>query len=384
VEPGLVEADVDPLIRIGTSGWSYPSWVGPFYPTGTPASRLLGAYAASFWAVEAHSTFRRLPTAAAVERWAAAVPPGFRFAPKAHAGITHRRDPEGLAERVEAFYRALAPLGDRLGPVLYVLPHRRPDLARLDALLGALGGRSGAVFELGPAWRVEPVLDRLAAAGASLALVDRDDDPALDRTFSGPLAYARLRREGYGDGDLAGWATRLVAETEGGRRPVFAFLKHDEEGYGPRYARALVGHVDEVMVTALLGRAPQGAFEVAVRRPDGRPLVIRNQPLLDDGTPMPTRYWLVDEDLRRAVSGLEAAGGVRAAEAAVDPEALRQAHARYAAERDAALPAGHTGPRPSGGVGGTRVGVKCLHAHLAWHLAGGDDPVGRWVEGQLR
>jgi hypothetical protein len=136
-------------------------------------------------------------------------------------------------------------------------------------------------------------------------------------------------------------------------------------------------------VTALLGRPPQGDFEVVVRRPDGGPVVIRNAPLLGDGTPMPTRYWLVDDDLRRTVSTLEADGGVRAAEAAVDPAAVAAAHARYAAERDAALPPGHTGPRPSGGVAGTRKGVKCLHAHYAWHLAGGDDPVGRWVADRL-
>jgi hypothetical protein len=74
---------------------------------------------------------------------------------------------------------------------------------------------------------------------------------------------------------------------------------------------------------------------------------------------------------------------VRAAAAAVDPVDLAEAHARYAAERDAALPPGHAGPRPSGGVGGTRQGVKCLHAHLAWHLAGGNDPVGRWVQERL-
>jgi len=83
------------------------------------------------------------------------------------------------------------------------------------------------------------------------------------------------------------------------------------------------------------------------------------------------------------VSHLEAAGGVRAAEAAVDPAEVAAAHARYAAERDAALPPGHAGPRPSGGVAGTRKGVKCLHAHYAWHLAGGDDPIGRWVEEHL-
>ena len=64
-------------------------------------------------------------------------------------------------------------------------------------------------------------------------------------------------------------------------------------------------------------------------------------------------------------------------------DAIADAHDRYAAERDAALPDDWTGPRPSGGVGGTRRGVKCLHAHYAWHLAGGDDPVGRWVGEQL-
>jgi hypothetical protein len=145
-------------------------------------------------------------------------------------------------------------------------------------------------------------------------------------------------------------------------------------------------HLDEgdrAEVERLLGRPPRGAFAVVVRHGDGSPLVIRNAPLLDDGTPMPTRYWLVGEPERTLVGRLEAAGGVDAAEAAVDQAELARAHARYAAERDAALPPGHAGPVPSGGVGGTRLGVKCLHAHYAWFLAGGDDPVGRWVAEQL-
>lgn len=140
---------------------------------------------------------------------------------------------------------------------------------------------------------------------------------------------------------------------------------------------------DTDVLARLLGRTPRAAFEVAVRGPEGAPLVIRNAPLLDDGTPMPTRYWLVDPVVRARVARLESAGGVRAAEAAIDPAGLERAHAAYAAERDAALPAGHVGPRPHGGVGGTRVGVKCLHAHYAYHLAGGNDPVGRWVAEEL-
>ncbi len=136
-------------------------------------------------------------------------------------------------------------------------------------------------------------------------------------------------------------------------------------------------------VRALLGRAPQGAFDVAVRADDGSPVVIRNAPLLDDGTPMPTRYWLVGERERVVVGRLESEGGVKRAEAEVDPDELAEAHRRYALERDAEIPDGHTGPRPSGGIGGTRRGVKCLHAHYAWHLVGGDDPVGRWVADHL-
>lgn len=112
-------------------------------------------------------------------------------------------------------------------------------------------------------------------------------------------------------------------------------------------------------------------------------MVIRNAAFLDDGTPLPTRYWLVDPELIRSISRLEAGGGVRAAQAAVDPDRLAAAHQRYGAERDSTIAPDHDGPRPFGGVGGTRAGVKCLHAHYAYTLAGGDDPVGDWVAEQL-
>jgi hypothetical protein len=140
---------------------------------------------------------------------------------------------------------------------------------------------------------------------------------------------------------------------------------------------------DVELVEALLGRRPRGDIDVVARDATGAPIVIRNPPILDDDIPMPTRYWLVGAVERRAVAELESHGGVRRAEAAVDATELATAHATYAAERDAAIPRGYDGPRPFGGVGGTRNGVKCLHAHYAWFLAGGDDPVGRWVQEQI-
>ena len=94
---------------------------------------------------------------------------------------------------------------------------------------------------------------------------------------------------------------------------------------------------DVARVTELLGRAPAGPFEVVVRADDGTPAVLANAPFLDDGTPMPTRYWLCDPVLREAVSRLESTGGVRAAESEVRADRLAEAHARYAAERDALI-----------------------------------------------
>ncbi len=141
---------------------------------------------------------------------------------------------------------------------------------------------------------------------------------------------------------------------------------------------------DREIVAGYLGRPLMSDAEVVVRRRDtATPVVIRNAPFTADGTPMPTLYWLVDPVWRTAVSRLESAGGVKHADAAIDPEAVARAHASYAAERDAFVPVDWTGPRPSAGVGGTRQGVKCLHAHVAHVLAGGDDAVGRWVLAQL-
>ena len=151
----------------------------------------------------------------------------------------------------------------------------------------------------------------------------------------------------------------------------------------PEDEAARTAEADVAAVALLLGRDPGGVFAVVVRDEEGGPMVIANEPFLRDGTPMPTRYWLVDPQLRVRVGQLEAGGGVREAAAQVDVTDLADAHRRYAAERDALIPADWNGPRPSGGVGGTRQGVKCLHAHVAWWLAGGEDPVGVWVAQRL-
>lgn len=140
---------------------------------------------------------------------------------------------------------------------------------------------------------------------------------------------------------------------------------------------------DIVDVTELIGRTPQGDFRVVLRSKSGKPVVVMNAPLLDDGTPMPTLYWLVGAEEVYAVSQLEADGSVDRVEALLGLDAIDEIHRAYAESRDALIPSTHEGHRPSGGVGGTRRGVKCLHAHFAHWLAGGNDAVGAWVAQQL-
>ena len=135
---------------------------------------------------------------------------------------------------------------------------------------------------------------------------------------------------------------------------------------------------DVLQVEELLGRTLSGRCAVVVRRLDGSPVVIENEPHMRDGTPMPTLFWLIDPELHDEVSRIEGSGGVHRFEDLVDPERLIRTHATYEQRRKEAT-VKSDGAQPSGGVGGTRIGIKCLHAHLANFLVGSPDPVGKLV-----
>ncbi len=142
---------------------------------------------------------------------------------------------------------------------------------------------------------------------------------------------------------------------------------------------------DREIVRAQIGRPTRAPVTVARRCRLGLPVVVVVPPLLDDGTPFPTRHWLACPLACRRVSRLEAGGAVREAEARLSTDEdlaarVRAAHASYAAERDAAVPP-DAPRRPTGGVAGAATGVKCMHAHYAHHAAGGDNLLGAEVAG---
>ena len=141
--------------------------------------------------------------------------------------------------------------------------------------------------------------------------------------------------------------------------------------------------VDTDVIAAQIGRPLRARSDVVARCPLGLPVVVTVPPLLDDGTPFPTRFWLTCPLAVRRVARLESAGAIQEMEARVDsdPEfaaALEEAHERYRRDRDELVPSGAV-HRPTGGVAGAARGVKCLHAHHADHAAGNLNPVGALV-----
>ena len=133
-------------------------------------------------------------------------------------------------------------------------------------------------------------------------------------------------------------------------------------------------------VAEQLGREPTIPFTVVARCPGGHALVTRNRPFDDEGSPFPTLFWLTCPQAVRAVSRVESGGAIAELNERIRTDsdlafAVEHAHAEYARER------ARDDPRAQafGGVGGTRTGIKCLHAHYANHLAGGDDVLGAWV-----
>jgi uncharacterized protein YecE (DUF72 family) len=198
-------------VRVGTSGWSYPSWRPGFYPAGTDPASFLRFYAERFPTVELNTTGYRLPAEDQFLRWAEQVPDGFEFAPKL---------PGHRLRALDEFAQRAGALGDRLGPVRVSLKNARDD-GVLELMLGSLDPALRLAFDLEhPSW--SGVEERLGLAGA--VRVNDLDHPA-------PFRY--LRRREPPDEDFA---ARIRAASE----PVYVYFRHDDEPDAPAHAAKLL------------------------------------------------------------------------------------------------------------------------------------------------
>ena len=220
---------------VGTSGFSYKGWKGPFYPEKLANKDMLNYYGSQLPAVEINNTFYRVPKQEVFENWAAQVPESFRFSVKASRRITHFKRLNDTDEVLDYFLSGAVVLGERLGVLLFQLPPNfKADLERLKSFLGTLPRDVRAAFEFRHAsWRDQAVHDALRDHGTALVIADTDDeDAAIVSTAS--WGYLRLRKTDYTDQQTAAWAKKVTAQDWD---DAFVFFKHEDAGVGPLMAK---------------------------------------------------------------------------------------------------------------------------------------------------
>jgi len=233
-------------VHVGCSGWNYRDWRERFYPKGTPASRWLEHYARVFDTVEVNSTFYRLASETAVEKWVQQTPAGFIFSLKASRYLTHMRRLRDMERGVRRFYAPLTPLveADKLGPILWQLPEtfRRDDDALGQALEHLPRGRHCFEFRH-PSWFEEEVFELLRERQVALVIGDHPERPfqSYEITAGWTLIrfhYGRRGRNGnYSASELETWKRRIASWRS--RTEVFAYFNNDWRGFAPRNARWL-------------------------------------------------------------------------------------------------------------------------------------------------
>jgi uncharacterized protein YecE (DUF72 family) len=231
--------------HIGTSGWHYPHWQGPFYPRELAPAAWLDYYAKYFATVEINSSFYRLPSRAAVRAWRQATPPGFTFAIKASRYITHMKKLRAPRTSLHAFLTVAQALGNKCGPLLFQLPpHWRCNPERLAAFLRALPKNRECAFELrDPSWHNPEIYALLRRYNAAFCIYDLAGYESSHR-LTADFAYIRLHGPSawayagcYSPDALAQWAQRIRAWRK--LRRVYVYFDNDEAAYATRNALEL-------------------------------------------------------------------------------------------------------------------------------------------------
>jgi len=237
-------------IHIGTSGWSYGHWRGPFYPPGLPEREWLAYYVERLHSVEINNTFYRLPTVTTLHDWREAVAEDFIFSVKASQFITHMKKLKEPEVTLTQFFERIEVLTPKLGPILFQLPpHWRLDLERLRHFLAALPTAHRYAFEFrDPSWWVSAVYDLLARHDATFCCYELAGMQS-PRPVTSDIMYVRLHGPDgayqgcYDRVALAGWIELFTLWVAQGRQ-VYCYFDNDQHGYAALNAmqmQAMIG-----------------------------------------------------------------------------------------------------------------------------------------------
>src|SRR5438552_6005311 len=213
------------MLFAGTSGFSYSTWKGKFYPATLPGSKMLAYYAQKLNGLELNGSFYRTPPESTLLHWALDTPPAFRFCMKANRGLTYSAETFDRVGLAKIFTERISVLGDRLGPVLLQFPPtRQKNLALLDSLLAALGRPAAAEFRH-ESWFDDETYAVIRRHGGALVVTDEAKWPRAPLVDLGPVAYFRLRR-GYSAASLRPWVDE-VRSAVATHDEVHVYFKHD-------------------------------------------------------------------------------------------------------------------------------------------------------------
>ncbi len=215
----------EPTLYTGTSGFSYATWKGKFYPPALAGARMLDYYAQKLTGVELNGSFYRTPPESTLLKWAGDRPPGFRFCMKANRGLTYSAEGFDRVGLASIFTGRIAVLGERLGPVLLQFPPaRQQNILLLDSLLSALGRPAAAEFRH-ESWFDEETYRVIREHGGALVVTDEAKWPRAPLVDLGSVAYFRLRR-GYSAASLRPWVDE-VRSAVATHDEVHVYFKHD-------------------------------------------------------------------------------------------------------------------------------------------------------------
>jgi uncharacterized protein YecE (DUF72 family) len=234
-------------VWIGTSGWTYDGWRGPFYPKEVRKKDWLAWYATQFPTTEINGSFYRTPSLEAVRGWREQTPKDFLFAWKASKFITHwKRLSEKCDNSIELMETRLKALSPKVGAVLFQLPPQfAKNRERLASFLKMLPRCYPYAFEFRhQSWYEDDILDLLRDHDVSLCLSDHHDAPS-PWEITARHVYVRGHGPGgrykdhYPDQTLRGWA-RDIAKWKRQRRTVFVYFDNDQKSAAPKDAKRLM------------------------------------------------------------------------------------------------------------------------------------------------
>lgn len=239
--------------HIGTSGWQYKHWIGPFYPKGLPVNQHLTYFHQYFKTVEVNNSFYRLPEVTSLRRWYETVPDDFVFAMKASRFITHVKHLKDPAQSTEKLFERFVALEEKLGPILFQLPPRwHADPERLAHFLEVIPKGFRYTFELrDPDWLREDIYDILRAHNAAFCIYELGGWRSED-VVTADWVYIRMHGPenskytgSYNDERLEDMARKINIWNDQGM-DVYCYFDNDQKGYAVKDAQRLIAMVKNI------------------------------------------------------------------------------------------------------------------------------------------